>query len=188
MSPRKITVTYGHITTKVVGEVWVAERARGIWTIHIDTTRDRFLDRLQRDGVEAVADERQTAGTRRALREYFAGKRRRFDCKIDWSRLQGFDRRALQVCAKIPYGKVMSYGEIARRAGSPGGARAAGQAMGKNPFALVVPCHRVIKSDGSLGGYGGGELHKRALLDLEGVVLPKERIMRMPRRPFGLRI
>lgn len=188
MSSRKRTVYYGHITTQIVGEVWVAESARGIWTIHIDTTRDRFLDRLDRDGVEAVADNQHTAATCRELSEYFAGKRRTFSCRIDWSRFKGFDRRVLQACAKIPYGKVASYGELASRAGSPGGARAAGQAMGKNPFGIVVPCHRVIRADGSLGGYGGGELHKRALLDHEGVVLPKEQIVGIPGRRFGLRV
>jgi methylated-DNA-[protein]-cysteine S-methyltransferase len=78
-------------------------------------------------------------------------------------------RKLLHALAEIPRGKVRTYGEVASRTGAPGGARAAGQGCAKNPFPLVFPCHRVIRSDGSLGGFGGGLELKRALLEMEGV-------------------
>lgn len=161
-------VFYSHIATEGVGEVWFAQGQGGIWRIEFGRDRERFLADLARDGVEAVADERSTAITRKALKEYFAGKRREFPIAIDWSRLDGFTRKALQVCARIPYGKTLSYGEVAARAGSPGGARAVGQAMAKNPFPIIVPCHRVLASGGKIGGFSGGLHFKRSLLDLEG--------------------
>ncbi|HEX9751378.1 MAG TPA: methylated-DNA--[protein]-cysteine S-methyltransferase [candidate division Zixibacteria bacterium] len=170
-------VRYGHITTRDVGEVWYAESDRGLWRIEFDSSKTHFLEHLAADGVSAVLDERGTSATRRALREYFDGLRQSFDLKIDWSRLNGFDRKALQICARIPHGQTLSYGEIARRAGSPGAARAVGQAMGKNPFPIVVPCHRVLRSDGTLGGFGGGVNLKRALLELERAAIPGEGIM-----------
>lgn len=161
-------VQYGFIETQDLGEVWFAENDRGLWRIEFGRTKERFLGDLHRDGVEAVMDLKSTAKTKILLEEYFAGKRREFPIKIDWTRVDGFTRKALQVCARIPYGKTLSYGEVAARAGSPGAARAVGQAMSKNPFPIVVPCHRVLASNGKLGGFSGGLHFKRALLDLEG--------------------
>lgn len=162
-------VYYAHLDSAEFGEVWFAESKRGLWRVSFGTTRERFLGELHADGVEAVSDTKATARTQKLLREYFARQRREFPVTIDWSRVNGFTRKALQVCAKIPYGKTLSYGEIAARAGSPGGARAVGQAMGKNPFPIVVPCHRVVASGGKIGGFSGGLHYKRALLELEGV-------------------
>ncbi len=161
-------VRYDYLDTHDLGEVWFAENDRGLWRIEFARTKERFLSDLQRDGVEAVMAPKATAKTKKLLAEYFAGRRRDFPLKVDWTRVDGFTRRALQVCAKIPYGKTLSYGEVAARAGSPGGARAVGQAMSKNPFPIVVPCHRVLASGGKLGGFSGGLHFKRALLDLEG--------------------
>ena len=174
MPTQPTRVLYSHIKTGQVGEVWFAESERGLWRITFGSSRKLFLSELEGDGIEAIPDEKRTAATRKALVDYFSGRTRTFDCKLDWSRLHGFDRKALRVCARIPYGETLSYGEIARRAGSPGGARAAGQAMGKNPFPIIVPCHRVVKSDGTIGGFGGGLHHKRALLELEEIALPGE--------------
>jgi methylated-DNA-[protein]-cysteine S-methyltransferase len=101
------------------------------------------------------------------LDEYFAGTRTRFDVPM---LLEGTEfQRAVwaQLCA-IPYGSTISYGELARRVGNPRASRAVGLANGRNPIAVIVPCHRVIAADGSLGGYGGGPDRKTALLDLEG--------------------
>ena len=161
-------IRYGQLDTGEFGEVWFAESDRGLWRVNFGTTKERFLKELHADGVIPVSDPRATAKTQKLLAEYFAGKRREFPVKIDWSRVDGFTRKALQVCAKIPYGKTLSYGEVAARAGSPGGARAVGQAMGRNPFPIIVPCHRVVASGGRIGGFSGGLHFKRALLDLEG--------------------
>jgi methylated-DNA-[protein]-cysteine S-methyltransferase len=106
---------------------------------------------------------------RRELDEYFAGRRRSFQAPLDLAELTGFRRRILLETAKIPYGSALSYKEVARAAGSPGAARAAGNALGSNPLAIVIPCHRVRHSGGGLGGYTGGLERKRALLAIEGL-------------------
>ena len=104
------------------------------------------------------------------LREYFAGERTEFDLAL---RPQGspFEQRVWAALMEIPYGETASYGEIAARIGDPGKARAVGAANGRNPIAIICPCHRVIGSDGSLTGYGGGLHNKRTLLDLEAGAL-----------------
>jgi len=101
------------------------------------------------------------------LEEYFAGERTEFDVTME---LDGtpFQREVWAELSRIPYGKTISYGELARRVGRPNGPRAVGQANGRNPIPIVVPCHRVLASNG-IGGYGGGLKVKRALLALEGV-------------------
>jgi methylated-DNA-[protein]-cysteine S-methyltransferase len=108
----------------------------------------------------------------RQLEEYFAGQRRGFEVPLDWSLIGPFGRRVLSATAAIPYGRVLSYGEVAGVAGSPRGSRAAGNALGANPIPIVIPCHRVLRSGGALGGYGGGPERKRWLLELEGAPTP----------------
>ncbi len=110
------------------------------------------------------------AGIRTQLDEYFAGSRRSFDAPLDL-RGNSFQLRVWSALCEIPYGETVSYGELAREIGEPGAARAVGSANGRNPVALIVPCHRVIGSDGTLTGYGGGLERKRFLLDLEAGVL-----------------
>ncbi|MGH2748922.1 MAG: methylated-DNA--[protein]-cysteine S-methyltransferase [Actinomycetota bacterium] len=105
---------------------------------------------------------------RRELDEYFDGRRRSFDVPIDWALTKGFTRRVLAATARIPYGNVTTYGAVAAKAGSPRGNRAAGNALGSNPIPIVVPCHRVVRAGGALGGYGGGVDKKEFLLRLEG--------------------
>ena len=107
---------------------------------------------------------------RSELEEYFQGRRTSFDLPLDWSLTGGFGRRVLEHTARIPYGEVSTYKEMAAAAGSPRGARAAGNALGSNPIPIVVPCHRVLHSGGGLGGYGGGLDHKVFLLKLEGAI------------------
>jgi methylated-DNA-[protein]-cysteine S-methyltransferase len=105
---------------------------------------------------------------RRELDEYFRGRRTGFAFPLDWSLSQGFGRRVLRATARIPYGSVASYGQVAARAGSPRASRAAGTALGRNPMPIFVPCHRVLHAGGGLGGYTGGLERKRYLLDVEG--------------------
>jgi methylated-DNA-[protein]-cysteine S-methyltransferase len=111
-------------------------------------------------------DDAHLADARRQLTEYFAGERTTFDLPL---RPHGapFQRRVWDALQRIPYGETTSYGELADEIGHAGSARAVGAANGRNPIAIVVPCHRVIGADGSLTGYGGGLECKRALLDLE---------------------
>jgi methylated-DNA-[protein]-cysteine S-methyltransferase len=107
---------------------------------------------------------------RRELDEYFAGQRHEFELEIDWSLTRGFTRRVLQATAKIDYGAVRSYAQVAAQAGSPRAVRAAGNALGANPMPIVVPCHRVVRTGGALGGYTGGIERKQHLLRIEGLL------------------
>ncbi|WSQ08304.1 methylated-DNA--[protein]-cysteine S-methyltransferase [Streptomyces sp. NBC_01231] len=139
-----------------------------------DTVRDKALDRLgARLGGEPVEAPGSPllAEAIRQLRAYFAGERHDFELPLDWSLISGFNRQVLRELASgVPFGTVVGYGDLAGRVGQPGGAQAVGVAMGSNPLPVVVPCHRVVESDGGIGGFGGGLETKRKLLALEGVL------------------
>jgi methylated-DNA-[protein]-cysteine S-methyltransferase len=107
---------------------------------------------------------------RRELDEYFGGHRKEFDLAIDWSILRGFTLKVLRETARIDFGELRSYAEVATAAGSPRAVRAAGNALGANPMPVVVPCHRVVRTGGALGGYTGGVERKEFLLHLEGIL------------------
>lgn len=107
---------------------------------------------------------------RRELDLYFEGRLTAFDLPLDWRLSKDFRRRALRAISRIPYGQTRSYLQIARSAGNERAVRAAGTACGTNPLPLVVPCHRVLRSGGALGGYGGGLPMKEGLLRLEGIL------------------
>jgi len=106
-------------------------------------------------------------GARRELDEYFDGRRTRFDLALDWTLTTGFRRAVLAATARIPFGRTGTYSSVATAAGSPRAVRAAGTALATNPIPIVVPCHRVLRSDGSIGQYRGGAGRKSALLRLE---------------------
>ena len=129
----------------------------GVWLPH-----ERRHGRRDADDVPPVLKETATQ-----LEEYFAGERTAFDLPME---LDGtdFQREVWNELTRIPYGETISYGELARRVGRPNGPRAVGQANGRNPIPIIVPCHRVLASNG-IGGYGGGLKVKRALLAVEGV-------------------
>jgi methylated-DNA-[protein]-cysteine S-methyltransferase len=158
------------------GELLLATTQRGLVRLafpeeNVDSVLERIARRVSPRIVEAPA---RLESARRELEEYFAGSRQRFDLAIDWSLVGGpFGRKVLRVTSEIPYGGVLSYGEVAADAGSPRGSRAAGNALGSNPIPIVVPCHRVLHSGGGLGGYGGGLERKRWLLELEGALTPR---------------
>jgi methylated-DNA-[protein]-cysteine S-methyltransferase len=122
-------------------------------------------------GAGGTSDDPRFDAVIAQLNEYFAGERTAFDLPLDPEGGSAFERRVWAELLRIPYGETASYGEIATRIGHPGKARAVGRANGRNPIAIVCPCHRVIGSDGSLTGYGGGLENKRTLLDLEAGAL-----------------
>lgn len=107
-----------------------------------------------------------------AIDAYYHGERVTFRAKLAYDRITEFERAVLSACRRIPYGQVRSYGDLARQAGSPGAARAAGSVMARNRHPLIVPCHRVVASGGKAGGFSsdGGVSQKLAMLELEGVV------------------
>jgi methylated-DNA-[protein]-cysteine S-methyltransferase len=107
-------------------------------------------------------------GVRRELDQYFAGERRDFDTPVDWSLTRGFFRRVLEATAAIPFGEARTYAEVATAAGSPRAVRATGNGLGSNPIPIIVPCHRVLRTGGGIGGYTGGLDRKRHLLGIEG--------------------
>jgi methylated-DNA-[protein]-cysteine S-methyltransferase len=107
---------------------------------------------------------------RRELDEYFEGVRRTFDLGIDRRMIRGIARDVLAATARVPFGRTTTYREIAERIGHPRAARAVGNALGGNPIPVVIPCHRVVRAGGAVGGYGGGPERKRALLTLEGAL------------------
>jgi len=117
------------------------------------------------------------------LNDYFRGAPVRFDVPLDMEGHTDFERVVWETARRIPYGEVRSYGWIASKIGKPTAARAVGGAIGRNPFALVVPCHRVVGSDGRLTGFGAGLAWKRALLELEGIAADGERICDITSHP-----
>jgi methylated-DNA-[protein]-cysteine S-methyltransferase len=154
---------------------WVAAAAQNGRVIAVSLSGSSREAAARGLGIEA--DFRQPGALLRQLaedlRRYFAGERVDFDrYKVDLVKHPRFLRRALMAARRIPRGQVRSYSSLAAAAGNPRAARAAGQAMARNPVPIIIPCHRVIASDGSLGGFGGGLEMKRALLELEGVRLP----------------
>lgn len=129
---------------------------------------ERALDELaQRVGPRILADTRALDGAARELDEYFAGRRRAFDLPLDHRLTSGFRADVLAQLPRIGYGETASYADVARAAGHPRAVRAVGSACGANPLPIVVPCHRVVRSDGTTGGYAGGAEAKRVLLTLE---------------------
>jgi methylated-DNA-[protein]-cysteine S-methyltransferase len=156
-----------------LGDLFVATSPRGLMQIHyepIDVAAElaRLAERVSPRILEAPG---RLDDVRRQLDEYFAGRRHEFELPLDWSLTrQGFGRRVLENTARIPYGEARSYREVATKAGSPKAVRAAGNALGANPIPIVVPCHRVVRTGGAVGGYGGGPERKRALLELEGTL------------------
>ncbi|HWY18007.1 MAG TPA: methylated-DNA--[protein]-cysteine S-methyltransferase [Solirubrobacteraceae bacterium] len=157
------------------GTLYAATTRRGLVRLAFpEESLDEFLQRLaHRLSPRILAAPAALDPVKRELEEYFAGSRRRFDLPLDWSLITPFAKRVLRKTAAIPYGGHLSYAEVATEAGSPRGARAAGNALGSNPIPIVIPCHRVLHSGGGLGGYGGGLERKRYLLELEGALTPR---------------
>jgi len=152
-----------------LGALLLVAGKRGLVALHyvsgdIDVTLDDLARRRSPRIVESAA---ALDPWRRELAEYFDGTRRSFEAPLDWSELNGFRRRVLRATAAIPYGEHRSYKAVATEAGSPAAARAAGNALGSNPLAIVIPCHRVRHTGGGLGGYTGGLERKESLLALE---------------------
>lgn len=161
------TLAYWRISSSPVGPLLLAASERGLALLEFDRgvfpSRNRYFEGAS--WKESRSKLRPVVGE---LEQYFAGLRREFSFSLD---LRGteFQRRCWQALLDISYGKTRSYAEIARVVGQPRAFRAVGMANHDNPVAIVVPCHRVIASDGTLGGYGGGLQTKRWLLQLEGV-------------------
>lgn len=154
-----------------LGPLYVAVSAKGLCAVDFGVIATAFLSQL-----DPLARSERNAATLAPfvtqLRTYFTDPSYRFELPLDLGRLTPFQATVLQAARNIPSGSVRTYGQIAQAIGSPRASRAVGQALGRNPVPIVIPCHRVIASDGGLGGYsgGGGLQSKRFLLDLEGAI------------------
>ena len=160
------------IVSTPIGRLLVARTAAGLARISFRRSEASVIADLRRRlGAEVIKTAAEMADIVMQLEAYFAGQRREFDLPIDFSTMTSFQRRVLQAARAVPAGRVVSYGNIAKRIGKPAASRAVGQALGHNPIPIVLPCHRVVASDGGLGGYTGGLAIKRKLLALEAAAL-----------------
>lgn len=155
-----------------VGWCGVVNSERGILRILLGYQKRRHLlkqivDEFGKNVIKAPT----AAKIVETIKRYFSGEKVCFRCALEWSSLSPFQRKVFKAAMKIPYGTIESYGRLARRAGFPNGSRAVGGALSTNPFPLVVPCHRIVREDGGLGGFsaGGGVTLKKKILKLEGI-------------------
>jgi methylated-DNA-[protein]-cysteine S-methyltransferase len=166
-----LDVAYDLVDTPI-GTLFVAATDRGLARIVYDADPDREVEELARAyGLRVLRTAKPIDEARRELDEYFEGRRRRFDLPLDLATIAEFHRRVLGELARVRYGEVVTYGELAARSDRPRAARAVGTVMNRNPLPIVLPCHRVIGANGKLVGYGGGLERKEALLRLEGALL-----------------
>jgi methylated-DNA-[protein]-cysteine S-methyltransferase len=181
--PKRDRVLYTRMPSPV-GDLILAATRDGLR--EIDFARDlsdaAFVMRLRGSGADPMRLERTPDAEPEArqnlkraaaeLQEYFNGRRAQFDVPLDWGGMPPFRRAVLEATAAVPFGHLDTYAGIAKRIGQPKATRAVGNALGHNPIPVIVPCHRVIRSDASIGGYTGGLDIKERLLQLEGVTLP----------------
>lgn len=166
-----LDVAHGRYASPL-GELTVMVTPRGLVRVSYpgEGVERQLAEIAERISPRILDAPERTDTVRRQLDEYFAGRRHDFQVPIDWRLVRGFAGDVLRATARIPFGAVSSYREVAAEAGSPNAYRAAGNALGSNPIPIVVPCHRVLHAGGSLGGYTGGLDRKRYLLRLEGVL------------------
>jgi O-6-methylguanine DNA methyltransferase len=160
-------IYYSFFDAPLLKRVFIASTEKGVCAVDFFTSEKGFLEELKKllPG-EIVRDDRKNKAAISQLSKFLQGKLKRFDCPLD---LRGtpFEKKVWSKLAKIPYGMTRSYKDIAEAIGHPKAFRAVGNANGSNPIPLILPCHRVIESNGGLGGYGHGLKVKKQLLDLE---------------------
>jgi methylated-DNA-[protein]-cysteine S-methyltransferase len=156
-------------TDSPFGTLLLAKTPRGLVRVGLPNqdADELLVDLAARVSPRVLEAPAQLDEARRELDLYFEGKLDRFGLPLDWQLSDGFQLAVQRGIAKIPYGETRTYMEMARKAGNERAVRAAGTACGRNPIPLVVPCHRVLRTGGALGNYGGGPQMKRALLELE---------------------
>lgn len=166
-------IHYDLVRGTLVGNVFIAATDKGLCAVLVG---NKTLDTFKTELARMFADETfkrspsRLAAYRKELEEYFERKRKTFAFSLDLSSVRSsFQRKVLHKLFALPFGRVLSYGELAERAGFPGAARAVGTTMASNPIAVVIPCHRVVAAGGGIGGYSAGLSMKKKLLTHEGV-------------------
>ena len=167
-----LDLAYDVLDDTPVGPLLVGVTDRGLARISFDSEPERQLEQLARlYGPRVLRSAKPVDRVRRELDEYFEGRRRDFDLELDLRAAPAFHRIVLEKLAHVGYGRTTTYGALAAESGNPRAARAVGTVMNRNPVPIVLPCHRVVGSNGSLTGYGGGLDRKEWLLRLEGAIL-----------------
>lgn len=158
-----------------VGDLMLVVTDAGIGNVSYlaNHQRDDVFEELEGRGILATEREASVSRVKDELREYFAGDRNTFTIPVDLHGVTPFTHRVLVATYRVGFGDVRTYRGIATAIGNPKASRAVGNALGRNPIPVIVPCHRVVKSDGSMGWYTGGAHIKRALLEIEGVTFAK---------------
>jgi methylated-DNA-[protein]-cysteine S-methyltransferase len=168
-----LDVAYSTVDSPL-GPLTIAATPRGLVRVSYSQFRDDdavLADLARRVSPRVLEAPGRLDRARRELDEYFEGRRTEFDLSIDWALTRGFTTEVLRATAAVGFGQTSTYAEVAGAAGSPRAVRAAGNSLGSNPMPIVVPCHRVLRTGGALGGYTGGVERKEFLLRLEGVLV-----------------
>ncbi len=164
----------GELQATWLGDLWAAQSPAGLVAISLWGDRNRFVNEvIQLTGKQPEYAPQHLAQATSQLAEFLDGKRKKFTIPIDWSVMTPFQKMVLEVVSRIEYGRTQTYSEIARQIGKPKAVRAVGRANATNPIPIMIPCHRVLGSDGRLHGYSapGGVETKARLLRLEGSCL-----------------
>ncbi len=165
------TLYFDVIPTTPVGPIYIAMSDKGVTALGFDESEQAFLQRMRkRYRVPVQRSRSKVSRVAEQLDDYFAGRRDSFELSLDLRSVTPFQQAVLKAIQQVPAGATVSYGGLAQRIGKPKAARAVGQALGSNPIPIIIPCHRALAADGSLGGYSGrgGVRTKQALLTLEG--------------------
>jgi O-6-methylguanine DNA methyltransferase len=170
----RLTLYYDRLPDTPIGPVYFAAHERGLVSVDFGVTEAQFIAQIQKNfGVTPIrAPEKLTQYALR-ITEYLTGRQTTLSLPFDIHHLTPFQQQVLLAALQIPRGQVYTYADIARKIGNPKAVRAVGQALGRNPIPIVIPCHRVVAANGKLGGYsgGGGLATKRKLLVLEGALM-----------------
>lgn len=159
-------LAYSCIKTPL-GDISYTHDGKSIFSMYLGDTNKVFTKNIKRIKNKRIFIKRPHKKLEKELKEYANGKRKIFTVKTDISYMNPFAKRVLGKLKKLTYGKLTTYGKLAKNIGSPKAARAVGNAVGANPLPIIIPCHRVIKGDGSLGGFGCGIPFKKKLLKVE---------------------
>jgi methylated-DNA-[protein]-cysteine S-methyltransferase len=170
--PLQPRARYGTVESPV-GTLYIAASEKGLCEIGYGSfePESKFQEHLRQRGFRPSADATAIQHIAKQLNEYFVGQRTQFDVPLDFTGISPFTRSVLTSTTHVGYGQLATYRDVAVEVGRPGATRAVGNALGRNPIPIVVPCHRIVRSDASLGGYTGGVEIKERLLSLEGVYL-----------------